>query len=94
MQPEIGKWKDLYKCEGCGHVFKMSTVKEQTIFDLSKMNRRDRYELAATIISLISDEWTDASDGQKWQEENVVEYEAGHSFDEVAAMVRAVNFVG
>ena len=72
----------------------MSTVKEQTIFDLAKMNRSERYELAQLIITQISNEWTDADDSQKWQEENVVEYEAGHSFDKVAAMVRAVNFKG
>lgn len=92
MQPEIGKWKDLYTCEGCGHVFNMSTVKEQTKFDLSTMNRKERYELAAAIISQISNEWTDADGTQKWEEENVEEYECNMSFDELAAEVRTVSF--
>lgn len=92
MQPEEGKWKEFYKCDGCGLVFKLSDVKEETNFDLSKMNRRERYELAAAIISQISNEWTDADDTRKWQEENVVEYECSWSFDELAAEVRAVNF--
>lgn len=66
--------------------------KKETKFDLSKMSRGEKYELASRIISEISNEWTDADDTEQWQEVHLLEYESSMSFDELAAEIRAVTF--
>jgi hypothetical protein len=91
QEPDEG-WEGHYRCSGCGHHFHMDSVVEGSVFDISKMSRAEKYELASKIISDISNEWTDAEDSEQWQKENVEEYECRMSFDEVAALVRAVTF--
>ena len=83
---------EFYKCRSCGLVFKLSDVKEETKFDLSTMDRHERYELAASIINQILSEWFKANDEEEWREENVEYYESSLSFDDLAAEVRAVSF--
>ena len=103
VEPTEAEWKDeLYRCDRCGFVFTPDEVKEPTVVDLSTLSRRQKYELAKTIISDIANEWTTATEigaqshsvdaTMKWQHDNVEEYDASMSFDELAAEVRAVSF--
>src|SRR5712692_6720034 len=59
--------KDIRGCD-CDDIPDLYAA--QTIFDLSKISRAEKYELASKIISDIDEEWAEAGDAEKWQEEN------------------------
>ena len=56
------------------------------------ITKKEKYELAVSIISDLSSEWDQADDSLEWQKENVEEYAASMSFDELESELRAITF--
>src|SRR5437867_1505662 len=64
----------------------METTQSSSLLDLVKMTRAEKYELAARIITEVSNEWADSGDSEKWQEDHVEEYECTMSFGGLASI--------
>ena len=63
-----------------------------TPVEIAAMSNAERHSLAVDLLRAIDNTWHVAEDGEKWQQENVEEYGATMSFDELVAEVAAIEF--
>ena len=70
----------------------LPTLRMTSTLDTSAMTLRDKHFLALKLLGEIDDAWSESEDTVKWQEQNVENYEATMSFDELVAEVAAVEF--